>query len=101
MPEQATGFSTASEVAAYSPVNPFCHVEPGITTRFTSAGTYIVPKVDVMLSGTFRARRPSCSRRTGPCRARSSHRRSVVRSPGGAPNVTVNLLLRIRCEGRV
>ncbi len=47
MPEQTGGFSTASEVAGYSPVNPFCHVEPGITTRFTSAGTYIVPKVDV------------------------------------------------------
>jgi hypothetical protein len=29
IPEQTGGFSTASEVTAYSPVNPFCHVEPG------------------------------------------------------------------------
>ena len=55
IPEQTGGFSTGSEVAGYSPVNPFCHVEPGITTRFTSAGSYIVPKVDVMVSATFQS----------------------------------------------
>ena len=33
-----------SEVHAYSPVNPFCHVAPGITTRFTGAGTYTDPE---------------------------------------------------------
>src|SRR4029453_13869776 len=55
LPEQTGGFSTASEVAAYSPTNPFCHVEPGMTTRFTSAGTYTVPKVDVMVSATFQS----------------------------------------------
>ena len=36
-------------------MNPFCHVEPGITTRFTSAGTYILPKVDVQVSGTLQS----------------------------------------------
>ena len=40
---------------AYSPVNPYCHVEPGITTRFTGAGTYTVPKIDVQLAATFQS----------------------------------------------
>ena len=55
LPEQTGGFSTGSEVPAYSPVNPYCHVEPGITTRFTGAGSYIVPKIDVQLAATFQS----------------------------------------------
>ena len=31
LPEQTGGFSTGSEVPAYSPVNPYCHFAPGIT----------------------------------------------------------------------
>jgi Carboxypeptidase regulatory-like domain len=55
LPEQTGGFSTASEVAGYSPVNPFCHVAPGNTTRFTAAGSYTIPKVDVLLATTFQS----------------------------------------------
>jgi hypothetical protein len=55
LPEQTGGFSTASEVAGYSPVNPFCHVAPGNTTRFTAAGTYTIPKVDVLVATTFQS----------------------------------------------
>ena len=101
LPEQTGGFSTASEVPAYSPVNPFCHVEPGITTRFTSAGTYIVPKVDVHgVSARSRARRPSRSRRTGRCRARSSRRRSAGRCPAARRTSRSTCLRRMRCEAR-
>ena len=92
LPEQATGFSTASEIAAFSPVNPYCHVEPGITTRFTSAGTYIVPKVDVMVSGTLQ------SSPAEPLQANWTVSSAIVAQTlgrplsGGAANVTVNLL---------
>jgi hypothetical protein len=55
LPEQTGGFSTASEVAAYSPVNPYCHVAPGHTTRFTAAGSDTIPKVDVLLATTFQS----------------------------------------------
>ncbi len=55
LPEQAGGFSTGSEVPAFSPVNPFCHVAPGMTTRFTAAGTYTVPRIDVLLATTFQS----------------------------------------------
>jgi hypothetical protein len=55
LPEQTGGFSTGSEVPAYSPTNPYCHHAPGVTTRVTAAGTYVIPTIDVLLSGTFQS----------------------------------------------
>jgi hypothetical protein len=53
LPEQNGGFSTGSEVTAFSPLNPYCHYAPGMDTRFTAAAAYTIPKIDVLLSGTF------------------------------------------------
>ena len=41
--------------AGLQPVNPNCHNAPGITTRATAAGSYTIPKIDVLLSGTFQS----------------------------------------------
>ena len=39
LPEQvSTGAASAGGIP-YNPANPFCHIAPGITTRFTSAGS--------------------------------------------------------------
>lgn len=38
-----------------SPTNPYCHNAPGLNTRGTLAGSYTVPRVDVLLSGTFQS----------------------------------------------
>jgi hypothetical protein len=35
--------------------NPYCHVDSGFVTRVTGLGSYVVPKVDVLVSGTFRS----------------------------------------------
>jgi hypothetical protein len=35
--------------------NPFCHSDPGLVTKVTGLGTYTVPKIDVLLAGTFRS----------------------------------------------
>ena len=92
LPEQAVGFSTGSEVQAYSPVNPYCHVAPGNTTRFTGAGSYIVPKVDVQVAATFQ------SSPAEPLQANWTVSSAIVAQTlgrplsGSAPNVTVNLL---------
>jgi hypothetical protein len=53
LPEQNGGFSTGSEVAGFSPTNPYCHVAPGWDTRYTAVGTYTIPKIDVLFSGTL------------------------------------------------
>jgi len=92
LPEQTGGFSTASEVTGYNPLNPFCHVAPGMTTRFTSAGTYTVPKVDLMVSATLQ------SSPAEPLQANWTVSSAVVAQTlgrplsGGAANITVNLL---------
>ncbi len=55
LPEQTGGFSTGSEVPGFSPTNPYCEFAPGITTRYTGAGSYTIPKIDVLVSGTFQS----------------------------------------------
>jgi len=92
LPEQTGGFSTASEVAAFNPVNPYCHVAPGATTRVTAAGTYTIPRLDVLVAGTFQ------SSPGEPLQANYVVPTLTVAQTLGrplsnnAPNVTVNLL---------
>jgi len=99
LPEQNIGFSTASELPNYNPVNPYCHFEPGNTTRFTGAGTYVVPKIDVQLAATFQ------SSPAEPLRADWTVSSAVVQQwlgrplSGNAPNVTVNLLAPDQMRG--
>ena len=46
-------------VAGVSPAvnvgNPFCHSDPGFITKATALGSYTVPKIDVLVSGTLRS----------------------------------------------
>src|SRR4029450_5700383 len=72
--------------------NPYCHIAPGITTRLTSAGSYIVPKIDVQVAYTL-PRSPGV-----PLEAHWIIPNAVVRQwlgrdlSGSAPNLSVNLL---------
>jgi hypothetical protein len=98
LPEQGQGlangltFSTGSEVPAFTPTNPYCHNAPGIDTRLTAAGTYTIPKVDVLLSATF------LSTPGVPLRADWNVSSATVAQwlgrplSGNTPNVRVNLL---------
>ncbi len=75
-----------------SPTNPYCHVAPGVTTRATGAVTYTVPKIDVLLSGTFQ------SSPGGALAANWVVSSAIVAQTlgrplsAGATNVTINLL---------
>jgi hypothetical protein len=53
LPEQVSGGASSQGGIPYNPVNPYCHVAPGITTRATAAGTYVVPRADVQVAFTF------------------------------------------------
>ncbi len=92
LPEQAGGFSTGSEVWAYSPVNPYCDFRPGNTTRFTSAASYTIPKADVQVAMALQ------SSPAEPLQANWVVPTAVVAQTlgrplsGNAPNVTINLL---------
>jgi Carboxypeptidase regulatory-like domain len=92
LPGQTGTFSTGSEVPAYSMVNPSCHFAPGITTRITAAGSYTVPKIDVLLSGAFQSSPgiPLMANYTIPA---SVIAQALGRPPSGnVTNVTINLL---------
>ena len=92
LPELTGAFSTGSEVPSFSPVNPYCHYAPGITTRYTGTATYTVPKVDVLVSGVM------TSSPGVPLAANWTVSSAVVAQTlgrplaGSAPNITVNLL---------
>jgi hypothetical protein len=40
---------------AVNPGNPYCHNDPGLITKATAFGSYIVPKIDVSVAGTLRS----------------------------------------------
>ena len=35
--------------------NPYCHVDSGFVTRVAGLGSYVIPKIDVLVSGTLRS----------------------------------------------
>jgi hypothetical protein len=41
--------------ATLSPTNPYCHQDPGLVTKANAIATYVVPRIDVLLAGTFRS----------------------------------------------
>jgi len=47
--------AVAGTSPAVGPGNPFCHSDPGFITKATALGSYTVPKVDVLVSGTLRS----------------------------------------------
>jgi hypothetical protein len=59
VPELATVQPGSTAAPGVSPNvnvgNPFCHSDPGFVTKLTALGSYIVPKVDVLVSGTLRS----------------------------------------------
>jgi hypothetical protein len=92
LPEQSGGFSTGSEVPAFSPVNPNCHYAPGVITRATAAGSYTIPKIAVLVSGTFQSN-PGIPLSANWVIPSATIAQFLGRAPSGnVTNVTVNLL---------
>jgi hypothetical protein len=92
LPEQVSTGASSQGGIPYNPANPYCHVAPGITTRATAAGSYIVPRADVQLSFAF------TSSPGVPLEARWQVPSAIAALSlgrplsGNAPNVQVNLL---------
>jgi hypothetical protein len=75
-----------------APVNPYCHNDPGVITRMSGLATYTVPRIDVLVSGTFRSDQglPLAANYAVPSAVVAQ---SLGRPPSGnVPNVTVNLI---------
>jgi hypothetical protein len=72
--------------------DPYCLNDPGFVTRVTGLATYTVPKVDVLLSGTFRSDQGSplaANYVVSTVEAAKTLGRPLSNS---APSITVNLL---------
>ena len=65
---------------------------PDWSRELTGLAAYTVPKIDVLLSGTFRSDQGTPLQAQWVVSRRRRLRPSAGPSPGGAPNVTVNLL---------
>ena len=37
-------------------LNPYCHIESPVQTSFNGLGSYVIPKIDVLISGVYRDR---------------------------------------------
>ena len=48
-------FTLGAAGAILSPTNPWCRVDPGFVTKTSFVGAYTIPKVDVLVAGTFRS----------------------------------------------
>ena len=89
----ATGLTGGgSSPFSVSPTQPFCHLEGNFLTQVKFLGTYMVPKVDVQIAGTFRSL-------PGPNYTANYVATNAVTQPslgrplsGGAANATVNLV---------
>jgi len=75
-----------------SPVFPYCHASSGFTTRVTGLSAYTIPKIDVLVSGTFR------SEQGAPLAANFTVTNAMVAAQLGRPlsapggSVVVNLI---------
>ena len=72
------------------PTNPWCDTSTGWVTRYTGLGSYTVPKIDVLVSGTFRSDQGA---QLAANMAFTAAQTTLGRPfANNAPNVTVNLI---------
>jgi hypothetical protein len=75
-----------------APTTPYCHSDPGLVTRASGLGAYTIPKVDVLVSGTFRSD-PGLVLAANYAVPSAVVAQALGRPvAGNVPNVTVNLV---------
>jgi hypothetical protein len=81
-----------SQLPEIAPTDPYCLNDPGFVTRVTGLATYTVPKVDVLLSGTFRSDQGSSLAANYVVSTVEAARTLGRPLSNSAPSITVNLL---------
>lgn len=71
---------------------PYCHNDPGFVTRLTGLAAYTVPKIDVLVSGTFRSDQGTPLAANYTVTSAEASRTLGHPLSGNVPSITVNLL---------
>ncbi len=89
---QVPEFTPPSATLASSLLNPYCRTVEPFLTQVRAIGSYVIPKVDVQVAGTFQSR-PGVSLAANLVVPNATARQSLGRNlAGGVQNVTVNLI---------
>jgi hypothetical protein len=92
LPELNVGIGAGLVGSTVSTTSPYCHVAYGILTQARGLGSYVIPKIDVQLSGVFQSK-PGALLSANYAVPNAAVVPSLGRSlAGNAPNVTVNLI---------
>jgi hypothetical protein len=89
---ELTSTSPANVGPVVSTTNPYCRYDPGFVTRMTAFGSYVVPKIDVQVAGTYRSDQGavlSANYAVPAAVAAAALGRPLA---GNLPNTTVNLV---------
>ena len=92
LPELNVGIGAGLVGSTVSPTSPYCHVGYGVLTQFRGLGTYIVPKIDLQVSGVFQSK-PGAMLSANYAVPAAVVAQSLGRLPSGnVTNVTINLV---------
>ncbi len=81
--------------SAVNTLSPYCHVDYGILTQARGLGSYVIPKIDLQVSGVFQSKPGAllAANYSAPAGAGSAIAQALGRLPAGTPaNVTINIL---------
>ncbi len=92
LPELNVGIGAGLVGSTVNTTSPYCHVAYGVLTQARGLGSYIIPKIDVQLSGVFQSK-PGALLSANYAVPNAAVVPSLGRNlAGNAPNVTVNLI---------
>jgi hypothetical protein len=92
LPELVQMIGAGLQTSTVNTMSPYCHVESGFLTQLRGLASYVVPKIDVQVSGVFQSK-PGPALLANYAVPSATAALSLGRPlAGNAPNVTVNLI---------
>jgi hypothetical protein len=92
LPELSAGLGAGLAGSNVSTTSPYCHVAYGVLTQFRGLAAYVIPKIDVQVSGVMQSK-PGPLLSANYAVPNSVITAALGRGPAGdPPNITVNLI---------
>jgi hypothetical protein len=91
LPELVQNIGAGLQTSAVGLQSPYCRVSSGFLTQFRSLASYVIPKVDVQVSGVFQSK-PGPALLANLVVQPGQFGSTLGRNFTGVPNVTVNLV---------